>query len=63
MSINEIARGEAIARARIHIERFNERLKQFEFLKGPISHWRYCILEEAIYVCSFLANFSQLLAE
>ena len=44
-------------------ERFNERVKNWKFLEGPIGYFKYSILEEAIYVCSFLSNFSQLLAE
>ena len=45
------------------LERYNQRVKVYEFLDEPIEHWKYCILEEVIYVVSFLANFTRLLAE
>ena len=63
MSVIDILRTQRIAKARIHIERFNDRMKKFKILNGPIHHSKYCILEEIVYVCAFLANFSQLLAE
>ena len=62
MSVKDILRTQWIAKARIHIERFNDRMKKFKILNGPIHHSKYCILEEIVYVCAFLANFSQLLA-
>jgi hypothetical protein len=62
MSVIDILRTQWIAKARIHIERWNDRMKKFKILNGPIHHSKYCILEEIVYVCAFLANFSQLLA-
>ena len=44
-------------------ERYNDRVKAWEFLDAPIEHWKYSILEEVIYICSFLSNFTRLLAE
>ena len=39
------------------------RFKTFEFVAGPVKEHQEVVLEEAVYVCAFLANFSRLLVE
>ena len=53
----------SIAAARIHVERFNQRLKIFEFLSGPISQSKLSLLNQAVYVCCHLANYGPILVE
>ena len=52
-----------IAKARIHIERFNQRMKTFLFVKGPVPQCKLCYLTQAVYVCAILANLSPILAK
>ena len=61
LSLEEEAATRVIARARIHIERFNQRMKLFQFLSGPISHKKLNLLSQAIFVIGCLANFSRIL--
>ena len=61
-----LRRTQVIAVARVPIERFNERMKNFEFVGdsgGPVDHSKLCVLKEATYVCGVLANFSRCLVE
>ena len=46
------------ASARIHIERFNQRMKTFLFVSGTVPQCKLNILPQAVYVCCFLANYS-----
>jgi hypothetical protein len=62
-TLEEEHRTRIIAKARIHIERFNKRIKIYEFLKGPIRHCHVPLVSQAVYVCSCLANFSLILAQ
>lgn len=63
-SKKQIRRTQIIAQARAPIERFNERLKNYEFVgDGKVDHSKLCILKEAVYVCGILANFSRCLVE
>ena len=43
-------------------ERWNQRLKTYLWLKGPVSQKKIPILSQAVLVCSGLANFSRILA-
>ena len=51
-----------IARARIHVERFNERLKQYRLINGTIPLSLAPIASQLVYVCSCLVNFQQCLS-
>ena len=53
----------SIASARIHVERFNQRVKIFEFLSGPISQAKLSLLNQAVFVCCQLANYGPILVE
>ena len=52
-----------IAKARIHIERWNQRMKTYLFVKGPVPQQKLYLLTPAVYVCGILANFSELLVK
>ena len=46
-----------IAKARIHVERFNDRIKKFRILEGVIPLNLAHIASQMVLVCSGLANF------
>ena len=52
-----------IARARVHIERWNQRMKTFKFVSGIIDETKNCVMKQAIYVAGCLANFSECLVK
>ncbi len=61
-TFEETQQTKIIAKARIHIERYNWRFKKFEFLKGVIPYYHLPYLSQAVFVCCCLANFSKPLA-
>ena len=61
LSLEEEAATRVISKARIHIERFNQRMKLFLFLHGPVSQKKMNIMSQAIFVIGCLANFSRIL--
>lgn len=61
-TLAETRKTKLIARARIHIERFNQRFKRYRFLKGIIPQRHVDVLTQAVYVCACLSNFDQPLA-
>ena len=63
LTIEEEAATRVIARARIHIERFNERMKTFHFLSGPFPQKKINVLSQAVFVIGCLANFSRIMVE
>ena len=63
LSIEEEAITRIISRARIHIERFNERMKIFRFLNGPFPQCKINILSQSVFVIGCMANFSRILVE
>ena len=52
-----------IARARIHVERFNERLKKFRLISGRIPLSLSHIANQAVFVSACLVNFQKPLAK
>lgn len=58
-TLGETRKTKIIARARIHVERFNQRFKRFRFLKGIIPQCHLDVLTQAVYVCSCLCNFDK----
>ena len=53
-----------ITKARIHVERFNQRLKLYKFISDvPVEHHKLELFDDALYVCSMLVNFSQVFAK
>ena len=63
LSIEEEAATRVIARGRIHIERFNERMKTFRFLSGPFPQRKISLLSQACFVIGCLANFSRIMVQ
>lgn len=61
-SLAETKKTKLIARARIHVERFNQRFKRYRFLKGIIPQYHLDVLTQAVFVCCCLTNFDQPLA-
>lgn len=58
-TLSETRKTKLIARARIHIERFNQRFKRWRFLKGIIPQCHFCILSQAVYICCCLSNYDR----
>lgn len=63
LNLHEESVTKIIAKARIHIERWNERLKIFEYLRAPIRQDKRNMLSQVVYVCSCLANFSRIMLD
>ena len=61
LSLSEEGQTKLISQARIHIERWNQRLKIFQWLKGPIPQKRLNLLSQGVFVCACLANCSRIL--
>ncbi|XP_012563536.2 uncharacterized protein LOC100198014 [Hydra vulgaris] len=58
-----LTKEELIAKARIHIERFNERLKKFSFINGTIPQKPSPIASQLVYVAACLVNFQDCLCK
>jgi hypothetical protein len=61
--LEEVQRTKVIAKARIHIERFNERFKNFKMLDPPIPQYHMPMISQLVYICCCFANFSTTLAQ
>ena len=59
----EVISCKRIAKARIHVERFNERLKSFRILDGTIPLSLAHIASQMVFVCCGLVNFQPPLCE
>ena len=59
----ELVRSRIITRARIHIERFNQRLKLYKFIGDKIPYYKLDIIDDAVFVCCMLVNFSRVFAK
>ena len=59
----ELVRSRIITRARIHIERFNQRLKSYKFVGDKITQQKMEVIDDAVFVCCMLVNFSQVFAK
>jgi hypothetical protein len=59
----EMVRTKLIAKARIHVERFNERIKNNRILSGVIPHYLVPLLSQIVFVLCCLANFQEPLAK
>lgn len=57
----EVILTKRIAKARIHVERFNERLKKFMLINGTIPLSLAPIASQLVFVCSCLVNFQKCL--
>ena len=59
----ETVRTKLIARARIHVERFNQRLKTFKILQGGVPMSLVPVISQIIFVLCCLTNFQPPLAK
>jgi hypothetical protein len=59
LSHEETVQTKIIARARIHVERFNERLKNFEILAKPIPIALFPLLSQIVFVLCCFVNFDE----
>ena len=60
----ELVHSRLSTRARIHVERFNQRLKLYKFISDvPVTHHKLPVFDDAVYVCSMFVNFSQVFAK
>ena len=48
---------------RIHVERYNQRLKLYDFIGNIIAHHKLPIINDAIFVCANLVNFTRIFAK
>jgi hypothetical protein len=58
-SNEELVRTKIIAKARIHIERFNERIKNYRVISGIIPHSLVPLLSQLVFVLCCLVNFQE----
>ena len=64
LSLEDEKKTRSVAAARIHIERFNQRVKIFQFVSpGVFPQSKLKLLNQAVYVCCYLANYSPILVE
>ena len=59
----ELVRSKLITRARIHVERFNQRLKLYKYISDPIPNYKLEVIDDAIFVCAMLVNFTKMFAK
>ena len=57
-SSEEVMHTKKIAKLRIHVERAIGRIKEFRILRSPICATMWDSINEIIYVCAMLCNFS-----
>ena len=63
LNIIEEYKTRSVAAARIHIERFNQRMKTFKFVTGVVPASKLEYLNMAVYTAAMLANFSSNLVQ
>ena len=61
-TFEEETKSKLITRARIHVERFNQRFQTFLFVNETVPHYNLPLISQAMYVACCLANFSNTLA-
>lgn len=63
LSPQEVAETKIVAAARIHIERFNERLKNFRIIQGVVELSLCPLISQIVYILCFFVNFQEPLAK
>lgn len=58
-SKEEVSVAKKIARARIHVERFNQRLKHYKILSGIVPPNLVPLLSKIVFICCCLVNFQE----
>ena len=59
----ETARNKLLSRARVHVERFNERIKKFRIISGIVPLSLTPLLSQIVFITCCLANFKEPLAK
>lgn len=59
----EMIRTKLIAKARIHVERYNERIKNNRILSGVLPHYLVPLLSQIVFVLCCIVNFQEPLAK
>jgi hypothetical protein len=59
LSHEETVQTKLIARVRIHVERFDERLKNFEILAKPVPIALFSLLSQIVFVLCCFVNFDK----
>jgi hypothetical protein len=62
-SNEELLRTKLIAKARIHVERFNERIKNYRIISGVIPHYLVPLLSQIVFILCCIVNFQEPLAK
>ena len=55
--LDETARNKLIARSRVHVERFNERIKKFRIISGVVPLYLAPLISQIVFITCCLANF------
>ena len=63
LDLHDENRGKLIAKARVHIERFNQRFKLFKYVGEKVPQQKFHLISQALYVCCHLANLTPLLVK
>ena len=61
LDLHDENRGKIIAKARVHIERFNQRFKLFKYVGQKVPQQNFHLISQALYVCCHLANLTPLI--
>ena len=59
----ELVQSRIITRAHIHVERFNQRLKLWKYISDIIPHYKLETINDAVFVCAMLVNFTKIFAK
>ena len=62
-TFNEETISRIVAKARVHVERYNERFKVFQFVTQKVPHYNLPLLSQAVFVACCFANFSNTLVK
>ena len=55
----ELSDSRVITRARVHVERFNQRLKLFKYVSDIVPQKRIPMINQAVFVCCCFVNFTR----
>ena len=61
LDLQDENRGKIIAKARVHIERFNQRFKLWKYVGQKVPQQYFQLISQALYVCCHLANLTPLI--
>ena len=62
-NFRELSDSRVITRARVHVERFNQRLKLFKYVSDTVPQKRIPMINQAVFVCCCFVNFTRTFVE